>query len=586
MTQIKFRNIALSELHISNSNMRHSRKKPEIGDILPTIREIGLIQNLLVKEENGGFGVVAGRRRWFALGEVAKENETPDMKVPCLILSADDDAAAFEASLVENIARLPATEMERYAAFSRLYKAGRTISQVAAFFGVTETYTKQVMALGDLIEPIRKLYDQEEVYADTVRALTMATKEQQKEWLTLYKQSPRNAPTGSQCKRWLTGGSTISTDKALFDLSAYEGRVLADLFGDHPVFEDPDMFWELQSAAIAGKVAELSEAGWTDVIVMDRGASFHSWEHEKLARTKGGKVFVEISHDGSVEFHEGLITNAEARKLAKKVTGEGGDIKPEIRAEMSGPMAEYVGLHRHNATRAELLKSPGVAFRLMIAHALTSAGHFDVRSHSVMSHKEDTEVSIMGSQAEEVMTEAQAEIAELLETVGVNLSEHSKKGSTGAIAILAGLLRLGDDSVMKITAYVMADTLEYGGGMVEAVASVIGLNMAEYWKPEEAFFDLLRDKRAINAMVSEIANPALAKSLLTDTAKVQKAAICNRIIGEGCEANPDWMPKWMATPPARYVHGAPCHTVDAWESIKEVVKPVSDEIAKSPRKAA
>jgi len=66
--------IPLDELHISKLNMRHGRKMPDISDILPSIRTSGLRQSLLVRPEGEGFGIVAGRRRYFALkteGEVS-----------------------------------------------------------------------------------------------------------------------------------------------------------------------------------------------------------------------------------------------------------------------------------------------------------------------------------------------------------------------------------------------------------------------------------------------------------------------------------------------------------------------------------
>lgn len=90
MTQPTFQMIPLSKLHISKKNMRHSRKKPDIVDLVPSIKQNGLLQNLLVREEDGCYGVVAGRRRWFSLMEIATEAQSPEMLAPCLILSEGD----------------------------------------------------------------------------------------------------------------------------------------------------------------------------------------------------------------------------------------------------------------------------------------------------------------------------------------------------------------------------------------------------------------------------------------------------------------------------------------------------------------
>jgi ParB family chromosome partitioning protein len=84
-----------------------------------------------------------------------------------------------------------------------------------------------------------------------VRALTLATPAQQADWLNLWNSDTERAPLGRACRAWITGGSAITTDKALFDLAGYTGAVTADLFGETAVFADAAAFWEAQGAAIA-----------------------------------------------------------------------------------------------------------------------------------------------------------------------------------------------------------------------------------------------------------------------------------------------------------------------------------------------
>jgi len=104
MTKRKQMSIALTELKILTLNMCHERKKPFIDDILPSITERGLFQPLLVRREGNHWGVVAGRRRWWCLKEISKAEKKPG-PVPCIVLKEGDDAAAIEASLMENIGR-------------------------------------------------------------------------------------------------------------------------------------------------------------------------------------------------------------------------------------------------------------------------------------------------------------------------------------------------------------------------------------------------------------------------------------------------------------------------------------------------
>ena len=44
--------IPLNKLKISPQNMRHSQKKPDISDILPSIKERGIQQPLLVRKKD------------------------------------------------------------------------------------------------------------------------------------------------------------------------------------------------------------------------------------------------------------------------------------------------------------------------------------------------------------------------------------------------------------------------------------------------------------------------------------------------------------------------------------------------------
>ena len=65
MSQPDLIHLPLSQLGISRLNMRHGRKAPDVSDILPSIRDKGIRQTLLVRREGDNYGVVAGRRRFL-----------------------------------------------------------------------------------------------------------------------------------------------------------------------------------------------------------------------------------------------------------------------------------------------------------------------------------------------------------------------------------------------------------------------------------------------------------------------------------------------------------------------------------------
>ena len=171
-------------LHIELENLKTTtlnvRKKGarDIADLLPSIRSLGVIQPLLVRPNCEGYEIVAGQRRYHALTKLAEEGSIDP--VPCIIMQEGDDALAIEASLTENIARLPMDEIDQYKAFSALVKEGKAVEDIASQFGITERLVQQRLAIANLISPILTLYRNEDIHRETVRILTMATKCQQK----------------------------------------------------------------------------------------------------------------------------------------------------------------------------------------------------------------------------------------------------------------------------------------------------------------------------------------------------------------------------------------------------------------------
>lgn len=232
---MQLKHIPITDMKVSRLNMRHGRKAPDISDIYPSIKSRGVLQTMLVRKEGSKYGVVAGRRRFFALKRLAKETGKAQ-KAPCLVMQSGDDIAALEATLVENTTHLPADEFLQYDVFARLASKGETVTVIAERFGVTELMVRRVLALTALTDDIKALYRAEIIDKRTLYALTLATKEQQEDWLTLLNAEDEYAPRGEQLKDWLTGGGRITTDKALFDLEAYDGTVLTDLFGETAIF--------------------------------------------------------------------------------------------------------------------------------------------------------------------------------------------------------------------------------------------------------------------------------------------------------------------------------------------------------------
>ena len=567
---MQLENIALANLSISTLNMRHAKRAPDVSDILPSVRKRGVLVPLLVRPNGSSttFEIVAGRRRYFAAKTVADEGGTTG-PLPCAVMEDGDDADALEASLIENLHQDP-DPMTQYEAFGTLIKKGKTVEDVAATFGLSERQVQQRMALANLLPKIREAYRREDLDDDTVRHLTMATKRQQQDWLKAFEDDPVTAPTGFQLKKWLFGGAEISTGVALFPLDGYPGRTVADLFGEDSYFEDRDLFWTKQNEAIAARRDAYLETGWCEAVILDVGQMFESWAHEKTPKRKGGKVYIAVSARGEVTFHEGYLTRKEAkRKETAAAMTEGGEAgaKAEPSAEVTGAMQTYIDLHRHAAVRAALLDKPGVAVRLLAAHAMCGSRLWKVSPEPQRSGREDTDASVTASPFHAAFLERKEDVLAMLDLPkGANLVAcHAEDSSV----IFAQLLTLSDTDVRRILTVIMADSLEAGNAFVEAVGNHLGVDMAKGWTPDDTFFDLVRDKEVINAMVAEVAGKGVANGNVAATGKVQKQIIRDCLGGtNGRPQVKGWLPRWMKFPVRSYCKDGGFATLAAWKGIK------------------
>ena len=555
--------ITPDKLCVSKTNMRYGRKAPDVSDLLPTVRKRGVIQTLLVRPhcEEGYFEIVAGARRYHAALIVASETGEAE-PLPCRVLAESDDAAAVEASMIENLARLDPNEVTQWETFTRLVKEGRELDDIAATFGLPDLTIRRVLALGNLLPRIRSLYAAERIDRVTIRHLTLASKSQQREWLVLFDDPDAYVPTGHQLKAWLFGGQSIPSRVALFDLDGYKGATIADLFGDDRYFADPDSFWVAQNAAIEARRAAYLEEGWSDVVIVPPSDHFHSWEYEKAPKRKGGRVYVDVRSTGEVSFHEGYLTHKEAQRAAR---GDGPEPAKIARPEVTSTMQAYVDLHRHAAVRAALLGHPGVALRLLVAHAIGGSHLWRVSPEPQSTRNNEVRESLETSRGEAVFDERRRAI---LDVLGFSAEEPTVMGGNGDDYGVAGifhrLIDLPNAIVMEIIAVIMGETLASGSAAAAAVGMQIGVDMADWWEADAAFFELIRDKEILSRIVAEVAGETVAAANVGEKAKVLKRIATDYLSGAGGRTKAErWVPRWMAFPASAYTERGGVGTVAA-----------------------
>jgi len=585
---MEFMHIELSRLVVSPVNMRGIAKKPDLTNILPSVRARGILVPLIVRPgaEDGNYEVVAGKRRYYCALTIAEEQDGID-PLPCAVMKAGDDAAALEASLIENIARLDPDEVNRCESFTRLVREGRSIEDIGLTFGLTSLQVKRTLAIGNLLPRIRNMYRAEKIDAVTMRHLTLATKTQQREWLALVDCPEKHAPTGSQLKAWLFGGSAIAAKVAMFDLASYTGEIVSDLFGEDSYFADADAFWTAQMAEVEKQADFYRGAGWTDVVVMERGAYFNGWDYERCPKKKGGKVFVTISHRGEVAFHEGYITTKEARQRAKGAAG--ADTPKPMRPEASAALGNYIDLHRHAAVRASLLSDTGVALRMMVAHAIVGSPLWRIDVEKQRAASDAIAESVEVSASEAAFDKARREALALLgfdpdapTVIGGYDSEH------GVAGLFTRLAALSDEAVMSTLPVVMGETLAVGSAEVDLLGWTLGTDMRTCWDDTAMLPDMIRDKQLLTAVIADVAGADVAKANADATANVQRGILLDCLTGSNGRTKVEgWLPRWFAFPPSGYTDRGGIGCVERSEDIAALIaQPVIAEEEPELRQAA
>ncbi len=577
---MQLQHINIENLKTANINVRKKGAK-DIDNLLPSIRSLGLLQPLLVRPktlsaECEGYEIIAGQRRYHALMKLADEGVSEP--VPCIIMEKDDDAKAIEASLAENVARLPMDEIDQYKAFSALIKQEMSTCDIANQFGITERLVQQRLAIANLINPILTLYTREEIAPDTLRILTMASKRQQSAWLKLFKSDEEYAPEGYQLKRWLFGGENIKTENALFGLDEYQGSIISDLFGEDEYFGNAEKFWELQNTAIADAKEKYLAESWEDVTILDVGEYFPSYEYVDTAKEDGGKIFIVIANSGEVTFYEGQLLRKELEAKRKSASGE--QIPTTPKAELTKAMHNYLDLHRHASVRAELLNHQGIALRLAVAQVIAGAELWQIHADPQKANSDAIKQSLTTNKAEDKFANERDIICKLLaglidDNATIVPAKKDWQRHNDLYGIFAKLIELDDENVTRIMTFVIAETLPCGSATVEILGNLLSVEATDDWQVDGVFFDLLRDKEAINAILKQVRGKVTADAHISSTAKVQKQIIRDYLDGTRKGGKKDcghvrWHPRYMDFPMRNYTKRGGLSAIANWNSVKKI----------------
>lgn len=136
-----------------------------IDALAASIREVGVLQPVIVRRLNGGYELVAGERRLRA-GRKAGLATVP------AVIRDSDDAAALREALIENLHREDLGPLELAEAFQELLEElGATQESLAERLGVSRPHVANTIRLLQLPAEVQQLLGGRKIQAGHARAL-------------------------------------------------------------------------------------------------------------------------------------------------------------------------------------------------------------------------------------------------------------------------------------------------------------------------------------------------------------------------------------------------------------------------------
>jgi len=160
-----YQELPVSAIRPNRYQPREHFGEEQLSALADSIREVGVLQPVLVRPADEGYELIVGERRWRAARRAGLQ------AIPALIRTTDD-ASALEHALVENVHRTDLNPLEEAAAYQQLIEDFHlTHDQVAARVGRSRVAITNTLRLLQLPPAIQKLIQEDTLKGGHARAL-------------------------------------------------------------------------------------------------------------------------------------------------------------------------------------------------------------------------------------------------------------------------------------------------------------------------------------------------------------------------------------------------------------------------------
>lgn len=269
----KINYIPFNKLFVSAANVRVVSPTVEAdAKLMASILADGVLQNLAVVARDDGYEVIAGGRRFAAVGKLVESGKLENSyEIPCLEKDAADATAV---SLAENICREDMHPADVFMAYRALKDQGVGEKEIAKKFGDSAQAVKKLLRLSSVAPELVASFRAGEMDLDLIMAFTVST--DTKAQLACWQEVSRGNPHPRQVRRMLLQTDVNVNDARVkfVTVKAYKaegGKIATDLFEENEYVLNEDLLDSLVAKKLGDASADLVAAGWKWVEVETGG---------------------------------------------------------------------------------------------------------------------------------------------------------------------------------------------------------------------------------------------------------------------------------------------------------------------------
>lgn len=214
----KINEIPLSKIHPNPDQPRRVFDEQALEELAASIREIGIIQPITVREkDNGQYEIIAGERRWRASQRAGIST------IPAYIRTVSDETM-MEMALVENIQRQDLNAIEIALTYQHLANStGLTQERIAERVGKSRAQVANFMRLLRLPAEVQMALQSRQIDVGAARALLGL--DSPSEQVRLFREIQKNKYSTRQVEEYV---NAIKSGKTTAKATAANKKKLAD----------------------------------------------------------------------------------------------------------------------------------------------------------------------------------------------------------------------------------------------------------------------------------------------------------------------------------------------------------------------